>query len=96
LEFDLDCNSPSDTYPVEALIETTPFLVPASTLISLDPFKASIGDPDTLSYDEAMADKVHVDDWRSAARKEIETLESHGTWEVNDISAAKSKILPGT
>jgi hypothetical protein len=60
-----------------------------------DPFKASIGDPDTLSYDEAMADKVHVDDWRSAARKEIEILESHGTWEVDDISAAKSKILPG-
>jgi hypothetical protein len=87
---------PTLSYMTDALLSTTPPVVCASTVVSSDAFKASIGDPDTLSYDEAMADKEHVDEWRAAARKEIETLENHGTWEVNTIDQATSRVLPGT
>jgi hypothetical protein len=79
--FGLDINCPTFSYLLEALSETIPPVHSASTLVSADAFKASVGDPDTLSYDEAMADKEFVDEWRRAAKKEIETLESHGTWE---------------
>ena len=42
--------------------------------------KASISDPDTLSYDEAMKDK-DIDKWQDAAkRKEIQELEGKGNW----------------
>lgn len=50
-------------------------------------------DPDTLSYNEAMVD-VDQDLWIAAARKEIKSLEDHGTWTEVDISEATSKILP--
>ena len=56
-------------------------------------FKASNSDPDTLSYDEAMAD-VDRELWIEAAKKEIKSLEDHGTWTEVDISEATSKILP--
>jgi Reverse transcriptase (RNA-dependent DNA polymerase)/Zinc knuckle len=84
------------SYLVDALTSTTPTIVSASSLVSVDAFKASVGDPDTLSYDEAMSDKEFVDEWRAAAQKEIKSLEDHGTWEVVDISQATSKVLPGT
>ena len=42
-------------------------------------FKASNSDPDTLSYDEAMAD-VDRELWIVAAKNEIASLEDHGTW----------------
>ncbi len=69
---------------------------PVSTLVSVDAFKASVGDPDTLSYDQAMADVANVDAWREAMQKEIGTLEKLGTWEVIPLTEAKSKVLPGT
>jgi hypothetical protein len=56
-------------------------------------FKASSSDPDTLSYDEAMADKDR-DKWIEAAKKEILSLEHEGTWTEVDISEATSRILP--
>jgi hypothetical protein len=56
-------------------------------------FKASNSDPDTLSYDEAMMDPDR-DLWIAAAKKEIKSLEDHGTWTEVDISEATSRILP--
>jgi hypothetical protein len=56
-------------------------------------FKASNSDPDTLSYDEAMSD-VDRDLWILAAKKEIKSLEDHGTWTEVDVSEATSRILP--
>jgi hypothetical protein len=56
-------------------------------------FKASNSDPDTLSYDEAMND-VDRDLWIQAAKKEIKSLEDHGTWTEVDVSEATSRILP--
>lgn len=91
--------SPSDTallYLHEALLNTIPQMISASTLVSADAFKASLGDPDTFTYDEAMADKEHADEWRMAAHKEIQALEKHGTWIIDEISNATSKVLPGT
>ena len=58
-------------------------------------YKAATSDPDTLDYDAAMANE-HVDEWRKAAQKEIEQLEAHGTWVLDDIGNATSRILPGT
>ena len=84
------------TYLLEALACTMPQSLNASTLISADAFKASIGDPDTFTYDEAMSDKEHADEWRKAAHKEIQALEKHGTWEIDDITNALTKVLPGT
>ena len=59
-------------------------------------FKAAATDPDTLSFDQALADVEHLDKWKEAAEKEIKSLEDKETWEEVDISEATSKILPGT
>ncbi|KAI2504402.1 hypothetical protein MHU86_10081 [Fragilaria crotonensis] len=58
--------------------------------------KASLLDPDTLSYDEAMSDEPNLSKWMAAAAKEIASLEKNKTWIETDISNAKSRILPGT
>jgi hypothetical protein len=52
-------------------------------------FKASNSDPDTLSYDEVMTD-VDRELWIVAAKKEIKSLEDHGTWTEVDILEAMS------
>ena len=84
------------TYLLSALCETTPNVFQASMIISADAFKASVGDPDTLSWDQAMNDVAHLEEWMKAALQEIASLEKHGTWEVDDQSNAQGKILPGT
>ena len=53
-------------------------------------YKASVSDPDTLTYDQAMADKEHLTKWMEAAQKEISTLESLGSWDEVDVSDAQS------
>lgn len=84
------------TYLLNALSETTPPVFQASSIISSDAFKASLSDPDTLSWDQAINDTEHLDEWMAAALKEISSLENHGTWEIDDQANATSKILPGT
>ena len=59
-------------------------------------YKASVSNPDSLSYDEAMAIMGNVERWMEAARKEIASLEKNGTWLEVNASEAKSRILPGT
>ena len=59
-------------------------------------FKASNSDPDTLTFDEVMANTVNCQGWLEAAANEISALEAKGTWEEVDILQAESKILPGT
>jgi hypothetical protein len=59
-------------------------------------YKASISDPDTMTYDQAMADTDHVQEWREAMQKEISSLESLGSWDEVDISDATSRVIPGT
>ena len=56
-------------------------------------FKASNSDPDTLSYDEAMAD-VDRKLWIAAAKKEMASLEDNGTWTEVELAEATSRILP--
>jgi hypothetical protein len=56
-------------------------------------FKASSSDPDTLSYEEAMTD-VDRELWIEAAKKEIKSLEDHGTWTEVDASESTTRILP--
>ena len=84
------------TYLFNALCATTPPTFQASSLISTDAFKASLSDPDTLSWEQAMNDTEHLDEWMAAALKEISSLELHGTWILDDQNNATSKILPGT
>ena len=59
-------------------------------------FKASNLDPDTLIFDEVMANTANCQGWLEAAANEISALEAKGTWEEVDILQAESKILPGT
>jgi hypothetical protein len=59
-------------------------------------FKAAASDPDTLSFDQAMADIEHVTKWMEAAAKEMASLEKNGTWKEVSMLEAKTKILPGT
>ena len=59
-------------------------------------FKASNSDPDTLTFDEAMANTVNCQGWLEAAVNEISALEAKGTWLEVNILQAESKILPGT
>jgi hypothetical protein len=83
-------------YLVEALTSTKPDIASASSIVSADAFKASNSDPDTLSSHEAMWDKLSLDQWPDVAWNEILLLEAHGTWELDEISNATSKVLPGT
>jgi hypothetical protein len=53
-------------------------------------------DPDTLTYDQAMADNTNILEWLTAAAKEITSLERNGTWIEVTMDVAKTKILPGT
>ena len=59
-------------------------------------YKASLSDPDTMTYEQAMADVAHIDEWKKAMQAEITSLESVGSWEEVDVSDAKSRIIPGT
>ena len=52
-------------------------------------------DPDTLTFDEAMAD-LNRPEWLEATKKEIRSLEDKGTWVKAGIDQETSKILPGT
>jgi hypothetical protein len=65
-------------------------------VLSPTAFKAAPTDPDTLSFDQAMADTANVTKWMEAAAKEIVSLEKNGTWREVDIGEATTKILPGT
>ncbi len=42
--------------------------------------KASLSDPDTLNFDEAMNDTEFKDQWKKAMESEIKSLEENGTW----------------
>jgi hypothetical protein len=58
-------------------------------------YAAAASDPDTLTYNEAMRDLAHLDQWKAAAAAEIRTLEQMGTWtEVPQSNAGQSKIPP--
>ncbi|MGH3053369.1 MAG: reverse transcriptase domain-containing protein, partial [Gaiellaceae bacterium] len=58
-------------------------------------YPAATNDPDTLSYDEAMAspDREH---YLAAMAEEISGLQRQGTWSVIKKAEASGKILPGT
>ena len=64
-------------------------------LYSLEICKAAVSDPDTLSFDQILLDP-DLAKWKEAAAREIEALESKGTWIEVPTHAAKTKILPGT
>jgi hypothetical protein len=51
-------------------------------------------DPDTLSFDAAMAEDEAS--WMAAAEVEVRALEAHGAWDEVPIEDATSRILPGT
>ena len=57
--------------------------------------KASVSDPDTLSYEQAVKDK-DKSKWIEAAQAEIDGLTSNGTWVEVPTSEAKTRIVPGT
>ena len=69
-----------------------------NSVLSITPtaFKASASDPDTLSFEQAMADTDNVTKWMEAAAKEVASLEKNGTWVEVDFDEAKTKVLPGT
>ena len=52
-------------------------------------------DPDTLSWNEAMA-APDRDEFLKAAALEIKTLEDGGTWDEVPVSEAQGRIIPGT
>ncbi|KAI2498513.1 hypothetical protein MHU86_15973 [Fragilaria crotonensis] len=58
--------------------------------------KASVSDPDTLTFEEAMSDVENIQNWLRAAEAEIKSLEKNGTWKEVPTADAKSRILPGT
>jgi hypothetical protein len=49
-----------------------------------------------MTYEQAMADIDHIDEWKKVMQIEISALESLGSWDEVDISDAKSRIIPGT
>jgi hypothetical protein len=59
-------------------------------------YKASVSNPDTLSFNVAMNDRNNIDKWMKAANDEIQSLQKNGIWKEVPISYAKTCILPGT
>ena len=59
-------------------------------------YKASSTDPDTLSFDQAMADVENIYEWMKAANDEIKSLVKNGTWKEVSTDVANTRILPGT
>ena len=57
-------------------------------------FKASNSDPDTLTFDEVMANITNCQGWLEAAMNETSALEAKGTWEEVDILEAESRSYP--
>ena len=57
--------------------------------------KASLSEPDTLTYDQVLLDP-DIEEWKKNAHKEITQLESKDTCVEGPTSEATSKILPGT
>ena len=49
-----------------------------------------------MTYEQAMRDTAHIQEWRKAMQIEISQLEAINSWDEVDISDAKSKIIPGT
>jgi hypothetical protein len=87
---------PSCSIPNAFLVATQPGLTATYDLNGITQphaFKASKSDPDILSYDKAMVD-VDRELWTEAAKKEIKSLEEHGTWTEVDASEAASRIMP--
>lgn len=82
----------SDHY---SLLATTLDPTPLELEFVVSAYAASVSDPDTLSYDEAMRCS-DADEFKESARKELESLDKHGTWKIVNKSEAKDKILPGT
>ena len=75
------------------------FSVPSSYIADFGVYepvawKAST-DPDTLTWDEAMASEDR-DEFVTAATVEIRTLEGNETWDEVPMSDAKERIIPGT
>ena len=58
-------------------------------------YAATTRDTETFTYEEILRHAAR-EEWIRAAMNEIEQLEAHDTWIVEDIANAKSKILPGT
>ena len=58
--------------------------------------KASVSNPNTLSFEEAMSDVENIQNWMRAAEAEIKSLEKNGTWKEVPTADAMSRILPGS
>ena len=59
--------------------------------------RKSKSDPDTLTWDQAMAESPdQVKKWLEAAQTEISALEHKRTWKETLISEATTKVIPGT
>jgi hypothetical protein len=57
---------------------------------------ANKADPNTLNWDQAIADTEHQEAWLDAAKLELDALTKQGTWDIVPKSDATSTILPGT
>ena len=67
--------------------------IPLETLFG----KASVHDPDTLTWDEAMSESPeNVKQWMGAANKEIAALEGKHAWDEEALANATTKVIPGT
>ena len=73
-----------------------PILYMDSGCASPAAYKASVSDPDTMTYEQAMRDTTHIQEWRNAMDIEISQLEAINSLDEVDISDVKSKIIPGT
>jgi hypothetical protein len=65
-------------------------------ILSPTAFKAAASDPDTLSFDQAMADIEHVTKWIEAAAKEVASLDKNGSWKEVRMLEAKTKKYYGS
>jgi len=59
--------------------------------------KASVSDPDTLTWDGVMLEpESEIKKWMEAADIEIKALEQKQAWEEVEIQKATTKVIPGT
>eukprot|EP00978_Attheya_sp_CCMP212_P007814 scaffold18161_cov56-Attheya_sp.AAC.11 len=72
------------------------FLMDSAHTIQVYATRAVRTDPDTLTYEQAMANMEERGQWQIAAQNEITPLVENHTWEEVPLTSAHTKVLPVT
>eukprot|EP00978_Attheya_sp_CCMP212_P011088 scaffold27118_cov29-Attheya_sp.AAC.2 len=92
---DSDSDSDGDSDGEDETFAFYTFLMDSDHAIQVFATRA-VTDPDTITYEQAMANIEEREQWRIAAQNEIAQLVENHTWEEVPLTSAQTKVLPVT